>query len=41
MNKENNTVDLGQMYLFENKVLVARSSSQILLFKLLEDEITK
>lgn len=33
--------DLGQMYLFENKALVARSSSQILFFKLQEDEITK
>ena len=41
VNKENNNIDLGQMYLFENKVLVARSSSQILFFKLQEDEITK
>jgi hypothetical protein len=41
VNKENNNIDLGQMYLFENKVLVARSSSQILFFRLQEDEITK
>ena len=40
-NRDNNTIDLGQMYLFENKILVARSSSQILFFKLQEDEITK
>ena len=40
-NRDNNAIDLGQMYLFENKVLVARSSSQILFFKLQVDEITK
>lgn len=31
-------MDLGQMYLFNNKALIARSSSKILFFKQFEDE---
>ena len=30
--------DIGQMYLAYNKILMARSSSQILFFRLVEDE---
>lgn len=30
--------DLGQMYLFNNKALIARSSSQVLFFKIFEEE---
>jgi hypothetical protein len=31
-------MDLGQMYLVNNKALIARSSSRILFFKIIEDE---
>jgi len=31
-------VDMGQMYLINNKALIARSSSKILFFKIFEDE---
>ena len=31
-------VDLGQMYLINNKALIARSSSKVLFFKIFEDE---
>lgn len=34
-------MDLGQMYIVYNKALIARSSSDILFFKLAEDENTK
>lgn len=30
--------DLGQMYLFNNKALIARSSSTVLFFKIMADE---
>ena len=30
--------DLGQMYLINNKALIARSSSKVLFFKIFEDE---
>jgi hypothetical protein len=30
--------DLGQMYLINNKALVARSSSKIVFFKIVEEE---
>ena len=33
--------DLGQMYIFQNDVLIVRSSASILLFKLEEDEYTQ
>lgn len=31
-------MDLGQMYMVNNKALIARSSSRILFFKIIEDE---
>ena len=33
-------MDLGQMYLVNNKALIARSSSRILFFKIIENEDT-
>ena len=33
--------DLGSMYLIYNKVLMVRSSSDILMFKIVEDEETE
>ena len=32
--------DLGQMYIFKNKVMIVRSSAHVLLLKLEEDEYT-
>lgn len=34
-------MDLGQMYLIYNKALIARSSSDILFFKLMFDEVSE
>ena len=31
-------MDLGQMYLFNNKALIARSSSKVVFFKVVEEE---
>lgn len=31
-------MDLGQMYLFNNKALIARSSSKVVFFKIFEEE---
>lgn len=31
-------MDLGQMYLFNNKALIARSSSKVVFFKVVQEE---
>lgn len=31
-------MDLGQMYLFNNKALIARSSSKVVFFRIFEEE---
>jgi len=31
-------MDLGQMYLFNNKALIARSSSKVVFFRVFEEE---